>query len=123
MALTLSPKLRTALGLSLGLHGGLGGLTYRRQPRTGSIVYYERRAPGALSPKQLAHRAKFLLAYDKWWSLTDDQRANWETAARVASTRQIGSHLFLRVWWKQDTHTLDQFKRHYALDLALPGPA
>ena len=122
MALTMSKTLRVALGLSLRIKGDIGGLTFRRQPRTGTIVYYERRKPGQLSPKQLAHQVKFKRGYVQWNSMSEIQRDRWRRAADVASTRMIGSHLHLRVWWYQDTWTVSQFARHYNIVLTLPGP-
>ena len=118
----MSHSLRTALGISLRLKGNIGPFTFRRQPRTGTIVYYERRLPGAPSVKQLAHRVKFNRAYDQWNHLTQPQRDLWNLAANRASTRMIGSHLFMRVWWRQDTWTVSQFARHFNLVLTLPGP-
>ena len=122
MALTMSKNLRVALALSIRLKGNIGPFTFRRQPRTGTIVYYERRLPGAPSTAQLNHRVKFNRAYVKWDSLTQAQRDDWNLAANRASTRMIGSHLFMRVWWRQDSHTIDQFALHFNLALALPGP-
>lgn len=122
MALVMSPTLRIALGLCVRIKGNIGGITFRRQPRTGTIVYYERRKPGSPSEKQLTHRVKFTRAYDQWASLHEFQRQRWNRAADVASTRMIGSHLFLRVWWYQDAWTVSQFLRHFNLELRLPGP-
>ncbi len=122
MALTMSKTLRVALGLSLRIQGNIGGVTFRTQPRIGTVIYYERRKPGQPSPKQLAHRVKFTRAYEQWASMDEFERLRWNRAADIASTRMIGSHLFMRVWWYQDEWTVSQFLRHYNIDLRLPGP-
>lgn len=122
MALILSKTLRTALGLTLNIRGNLGGLTFRIDPRRGTIVYFERRKPGSPSPGQLAHRAKFNRCYEQWGTLSATEQRDWTLAADRASTRMIGSHLFMRVWWRQDTWTVEQFARHFNLTLVLPGP-
>lgn len=122
MALILSDTLKTAFGLCLDFWGTLGGLCMRRLKRRGTIVYYERPRQGALSPAQQAHREKFQRGYEQWRTLTDAQQADWGTVADRFSTRMVGSHLFLRVWWRQETHFLDQAKLHLAIDLVLPGP-
>lgn len=118
----LDKTCRTALGLCLNAWGSLSGITFRRNPRGGGITYWERRYPGALSPAQAAHRVKFQRGYEQWRTLSPQQQADWETAARRFTTRCIGSHLFLKVWWHQDTHFLGQALRHLNLTLVLPGP-
>lgn len=122
MAKVLDRDATTALGLSLRIQGCVGPVTFRRVNKRTSIAYRERRRTSALTDKQLAHRVRFLRGYEQWNTLTDQQRADWTTAANRATTRQIGSHLFFRCWWVQDTHTVDMFKIHYNLDLLLPGP-
>jgi len=118
----MSPTLRTALGLSLDMWGSLSGLCIRKDPKRGGIVYWERRKPGAPTPAQAAHRAKFARGYDQWNTLTDDEQRDWRLAADRFTTRMVGSHLFLRVWWRQDQHFLDQAARWLHLTLTLPGP-
>ena len=122
MALILSEALKTALGLALDFWGTLGGLCMRRLKRRGTIVYYERPRQGALSPAQQAHREKFQRGYEQWRTLTPDQQRDWGLAADRFSTRMVGSHLFLRVWWRQELTFLQQAKLHLGLDLVLPGP-
>ena len=122
MPVTLAPQLRTALGLCVKLRGNIGGVTFRRDLKRGTMSYRERRRLAPLTDKQLAHQVKFKRAYEQWSTLTDEQQAAWNRAADVASTRKIGSHLFLRVWWYQDTWTLEQFARWYNITLFLPGP-
>jgi len=122
MAKVLSQSLRTALGLCLRIKGNLGAATFRRVNKRSSIAYRERHPPGPLSAKQQAHRLKFLRAYEQWRSLTELQRAQWKAVADKISSRQIGSHLFMRIWWRQDTHFLDQISNWYTIQLTLPGP-
>lgn len=122
MPLLISKALTTALGLSINIRGTIGGVTFRINPRSGTIAYFERRHPGSLSPKQAAHRAKFNRCYDQWATLSPSEQRDWTLAADRASTRMIGSHLFMRVWWTQDTWTVAQFARHFHLTLTLPGP-
>lgn len=121
MPILLGRKLRTALGLALDMWGCLGGLTIRRGPKRGAYLYYERPKQGPLSPAQLAHRVRFQRGYDQWHTLTADQMQQWRIAADRFTTRMVGSHLFLRVWWHQDQHFLDQALRWYNLTLELPG--
>lgn len=122
MALVLSPQLKTALGLCLSIRGMVGGVHFRRGLAGRHIVYRERIRTSALSEKQLAHRVKFLRAYEQWYTLTLEEQADWGLAADRFSTRQIASHLFLRIWWRKDTWFLAQAKRWLGITLALPGP-
>ena len=122
MPIILSPNLRTALGLCCDIYGTIGGLCVRRQRKSGAVVYWERRKQGALTPGQLAHRARFQRGYEQWGTLTPEQQAAWRTAADRFSTRMVGSHLFLRVWWRQDQHFLAQAFKWHHLTLFLPGP-
>jgi len=122
MPIIIDSTLYTALGLALDIWGCFGGLTFRRNPRRGTLVYYERPKQGALTPAQQAHRVKFQRGYDQWSTLTPNQMGAWRTAADRFSTRMVGSHLFLRVWWRQDTHFLEQAANWYNLTLELPGP-
>ena len=122
MAKVLDQTARTALGLSIRIAGNLGPATFRRLNKRTSIAYRERRRTSALTPKQKAHRTKFNRAYEQWRSLTNSERDDWRRVADAISSRMIGSHLFMRVWWKQDTHFIDQVSLWYFINLNLPGP-
>lgn len=122
MAKVLDQTALTALGLSLRIKGNVGAITWRRFNKRKSVAYRERRRTTDLTEKQKAHQVRFKRAYEQWQSLTDEQRQDWNRTADRISSRKIGSHLFLRVWWKQDTHFLDQMSLHYHVDLVLPGP-
>jgi len=121
VALTMSPTLHTALGLCLGIRGKIGALCTRKTAGVGMIVYRERRRTAPLTEKQIAHQTKFKRAYEQWATLSAAQQNDWNRAADVTSSRTIGSHLFLRVWWYQDTWTLEQIQRWYQINLVLPG--
>lgn len=122
MPLLISKTITTAMALSMNVRGTIGGVTFRIHPRSGTIAYWERRKPGSLSPAQHAHRVKFTRCYEQWATLSATQQRDWSLAADRASTRMIGSHLFMRAWWHQDTWTVEQFARHYHITLVLPGP-
>ena len=122
MAKVLSQTLRTALGLAIRIKGNVGAATFRRVNKRSSIAYRERRRTTALTEKQKAHQTKFQRCYEQWRTLTDDQQGHWRRTADRISSRMIGSHLFMRVWWRQDTHFLDQVSLWYQVDLVLPGP-
>lgn len=122
MAEVLSKDLVTAMGLCLRIKGNVGPVTWRRFNKRKHIAYRERRRTSALTEKQKAHRVRFLRAYEQWQSLTDTQRDDWRTTADRISSRMIGSHLFMRIWWRQDKHFLDQIELWYHVTLVLPGP-
>jgi len=122
VAKILDKTARTAMGLAIRIKGNVGVITWRTFNKNKTIAYRERVRTSALTPKQQAHQVRFKRGYEQWRSLTDDQRHDWRRAADRASTRQIAAHLFLRVWWVQDTWFLDQINRHYHITLTLPGP-
>lgn len=122
MAKVLDKDAIIALGLCLRISGNVGTVTWRMVNKRKTIAYFERRRTSALTAKQKAHRIQFERAYEQWRTLTDEQRDDWTRAANRISSRQTGSHLFMRVWWRQDTHFLDQMSLWYNLDLVLPGP-
>lgn len=118
----MSPSLITALGLCLDMWGTLGGISFRHDPALGIIAYWERRKMGALTPAQERHRVRFQRGYEQWNTLSAEEKDDWRHAADRFSTRMVGSHLFLRVWWYQDQHFLAQADLHLNLQLNLPGP-
>ena len=122
MAKVLDQNAVTALGLSLRIKGNVGAITWRQFNKLKHIAYRERVKPAVLSPKQQAHRTRFKRGYEQWRSLTDDEREHWKIAADRISSRQIAPHLFLRVWWRQDQHFLNQMSYWYSIPLVLPGP-
>jgi len=117
-----SDFMRRVFKLCLDMWGCFGGITFRHIGKRGVVVYYERKRTGALSPAQQEHQTQFKRGYEQWRSLTPDQQDQWRLAADRSSSRMIGSHLFLRVWWHQDLWTVQQLERHFNVTLELPEP-
>lgn len=103
--------------LSMSTQGDLGALTMYTSQR-GKLVIFPRAPP--LNPpslEQARQRQQFNATAIAWWSLTNEQRTAWKTAAIRAHLRITGYNLW--TYWRLtgDKPTIETIERQAAISL------
>lgn len=113
----IGPKWKALCFLGLSPTGDLGPLTGYTSKR-GKAVWFLKAPPTTPGTRWQVHqRNVFRLTAQLWRSLTADQRADWEKAAKGAHLNITGHNLFVWFQHSKDRRTLYTIERQSGVTL------
>ncbi len=106
--------------LGFFMQGDLGGFTAYTSMRN-KVVWFVKSPPlEPASPRQLQLRNAFRTNAYVWQNMTEDQRATWNDAARLAPLRIHGYNLFTHWMRYRDNATVNTVERISGVTIYFP---